>query len=96
MPHITLTPEQARVWMSSNEAVEVRDETGNVLARMPTPSDLQILAGILARRETNQEYYPSADVQARLARLSEIREREGMTLEKMHDLLRRMRAGETV
>jgi hypothetical protein len=96
MPHIVLTDEQARIVSSAVSAVELRDEKGTLLGRVPPPNEEEIVARILARRGEARQCYPAAEVEARLRRLQEIADADGMTEAKMWDLLNRMRAGENV
>jgi hypothetical protein len=96
MPHLDLTPEQMQIVEQRTSAVEVRTPSGKVLARILPPAEEELVARILARRGQRGESYPAEVVEARLQRLQEIREREGMDEAKMWDLRRRMRAGEKV
>ncbi len=59
-------------------------------------SEAEIIARIRVNRSAKCPRYPAADVEARLKRLQEIRDRQGMDTTKMRKLLRRMRAGERV
>jgi hypothetical protein len=99
MPHITLTEDQARVLTTSTESVEVRDPQGRILNFLK-PLDPTLAATILEckrRLASSEPRIPSAQVQAHLRKLEEIREREGgMDRDRMLDLLRRMQAGEEV
>ena len=96
--HITLTPEQARVLQETTQFVEVRDEQGKTVGNLTllTPEDLEAIEHYKQTRGSNRPGIPSAQVQAHLRRLEEIRATEGMDRTKMHDLLRRMQAGEEV
>lgn len=96
MPHITLTPDQARILIGAVSPIELRDERGSILARVPAPTADEMVARILARRGESRQGYPAAEVEQRLRRLQEIRDEEGMDEAKMWELLRRMRAGEQV
>jgi hypothetical protein len=93
---IILNPDQARVLDQATTPVEVCDESGRVLVRIPAPSEEQILERIRRERGSNVLRYPAEQVEARLRRLEEIRQQGGMDEPKMRDLLRRMRAGEQV
>lgn len=98
MSHIVLTAEQARIVAESAGQVEVRDETGRIVGslRALTPEDIQAIEHWKRVRRTKGPGIPSAQVQAHLRRLEEIRQQEGMDEAKMRDLLRRMQAGEQV
>ena len=99
MPHIVLTADQARVLEESTLEVELRDERGRLLARIPPPSEAEIierLKRIQLNRDPNSPRYSSAEVQARLRKLEEISRREELDEAKVRDLLRRLRAGEEV
>ena len=99
MSHIVLTEEQAQVVTQASESVEVRDPAGRKLAFLTVMSP-QDAAVVLRYKQTRhlpkQPGIPAAQVQAHLRRLEEIRQQEGMDKAKMHDLLRRMQAGEEV
>ena len=96
--HITLTPEQARIIGEATQFVEVRDDQGRPVGNLTllTPEDLAAIEHYKRTRGQNRPGIPSEQVQAHLRRLEEIRSTEGMDRAKMHDLLRRMRAGEEV
>ncbi len=99
MPHIVLTADQARVLEESTLEVEVHDEQGRLLARIPPPSEAEIIERIKRNQlncDPNSPRYSSAAVQARLRRLEEISHREDLDEAKVRELLRRMRAGEEV
>jgi hypothetical protein len=99
MPHIVLTADQARILEVTTLEVEVRDEEGRVLARIPPPSEAEIIERIKRNQlngDPDSPRYSSAEVQARLHRLEEISREEGLDEAKVRDLLRRMRAGEEV
>ena len=96
--HITLTPEQARVIQETTRFVEVRDEQGKTVGNLTllTPEDYEAIEHYKRTRGHNKPGIPSAQVQAHLRRLEEIRSTESMDRAEMHDLLRRMQAGEEV
>ena len=96
--HITLTPEQARIVQETTRFVEVRDEQGKPVGNLTLLSaeDLEAIEHYKRTRGHNRPGIPSAQVQAHLRRLEEIRAKEGMDRTKLHDLLRRMQAGEEV
>jgi hypothetical protein len=98
MNHIILTEEQARVVSQTTDSVELRDPQGRTIALVKAMNPLLMEAILECKRRhaSSEPRIPSADVQAHLQKLDEIRKREGMDREKMHDLLRRMRAGEAV
>ena len=96
MAQIVLTADQVRILELATIAVELRDESGRVLARVPAPSEEQIIERIKRARSANAPRYPAEEVENRLRWLEAIRQREGMDEAKMHELLHRMRAGEDV
>jgi hypothetical protein len=96
MPHIVLGAEQAQVVREASSPVELRDESGRVLARIPPLADAAILAEARQRLAAGGPRYPAAEVEARFAKLEEISRRDDLDGAKVKDLLRRMRAGEAV
>jgi antitoxin (DNA-binding transcriptional repressor) of toxin-antitoxin stability system len=98
MKHIVLTAEQSQIIAEAGAAVEVRDARGCTIARLTplTPDEMAMIERWKNRSDRSGPSIPSAEVQAHLRRLTEIRESEGMDEEKMLDLLRRMQAGEQV
>jgi hypothetical protein len=98
MKHIVLTAEQFEILGEVGTAVEVRDNQGRPVGRLTplTPAELEAIERWKSRRGNQGPGIPSAQVQAHLQRLDEIRRSEGLDEEKMLDLLRRMQAGEQV
>jgi hypothetical protein len=96
MPHIVLTPEQAKILEQAVEPVEIRDEQGRVLTRVLSPVDAEALEKYRSRRGQNRPSYPAADVETRFKRLEEISQREPLARARVRELLDRMRAGEEV
>ncbi|HJT79001.1 MAG TPA: hypothetical protein VJ739_17530 [Gemmataceae bacterium] len=96
MTQIVLTEEQARVVAGATENVEVLDPEGRVLALLQPldPALRETIRECKRRQASAAPRIPSEQAQAHLRKLDEIRRREGMDREKMHDLLRRLRAGE--
>jgi len=98
MPQIVLTDQQARILLEAKEPVEVRDPVGRIVSFLQPMDSLDVEA--VARHRSNRaeprQTVPAVKVQAHLRRLEEIRQAEGMNDAKMHDLLRRMQAGEEV
>jgi hypothetical protein len=94
MPHIVLTEEQARVLQQTTLAVEFRDEQGRVLARIPPPTEEEIIERIKRNRGANLPRSPARDVHAHLQRLEEISRHEPLDEAKVRELIRRMRAEE--
>lgn len=88
-----LTGEQVRVLEQATTPVEVRDGLGRILGQIPAPTEEQIIERIKRNRSASTPRYPAEQVEKRLRRLEEIRQREGMDETTMPDLLRRMRAG---
>lgn len=98
MQRIQLTEEQSRILAESKGRVEVYDTQGRLMCFMDwlgTPL-AEIIAECKRRQASGKPGIPSAQVQAHLRKLEEIRQREGMDEAKMWELLRRMRAGEEV
>jgi hypothetical protein len=98
MAQIVLTDQQARILQEAKEPVEVRDPLGRIVSFLQ-PMDSLDAEAVARHRSTRNERkitLPAAKVQAHLRRLEEIRQAEGMDDAKMHDLLRRMQAGEEV
>ena len=98
MTQIVLTPEQLSVVAQSKEPIAVLDDKGQQLARIDnlSPEDRAAVEQYKRNRALNIPSRPAAEVHAMMRRLEEIRQREGMDEAKMHDLIRRMRAGEEV
>jgi hypothetical protein len=98
MQHIVLTAEQARIVLQSREPLEVRDEQGRTVAHLTllAPADIEAIEQSKRSRAAGGPRVPSEHVQAHLRQLAEIRQREGMDEAKMLDLLRRLRAGESL
>jgi hypothetical protein len=98
MSQIVLTPEQFKIVSQSKESVAIVDDEGRLWTKFKPLSnaDLEALEHYKRDRTLNVPLYPAEQVEAQMRRLDEIREREGMDAAKMHDLLRRMRAGEEV
>jgi hypothetical protein len=97
MQQITLTPEQSSIVRGATSTVEVLDENGLKVAHLTvlSPEDLEAIERFRKTRGKNGQGVPGAQVHARLKRLEEIRQIEGMDEAKMLDLLRRMRTGES-
>jgi hypothetical protein len=96
MPYITLTEEQVRLLQETADSVEVRAPDGHVLTFMK-PLDPALVETILEckrRLATPGPRIPSSQVKAMLRRFEEIDQSEGMTHEKMEEVLRRVLAGE--
>jgi hypothetical protein len=98
MKHIVLTAEQAQVVLGADEPVEVRDPGGRIVAQLApmSPADIDAVEQSRRHRGTGGPRVASAEVQAHLQRLAEIRQASGLDEATMLDLLRRMRAGEKV
>jgi hypothetical protein len=94
MPHIVLNPEQARVLNEAAQPVEIRDEQGRVLTRIPPLSEAAVVAEAQRRAQAGGPRYPAAEVERRLARLEEISRKENLDAGRAADLIRKMRAGD--
>jgi hypothetical protein len=92
MSHITLTEEQARIVAQSPGPIEVRDPHGKLLASLPPPCEQEIFAEVKRRLASDQPRYPSHVVQARLRKIAEAVEREGLDEAGVLALLERLRA----
>ncbi len=99
MQRITLTEEQSRILAESKNNVEVYDFKGQLVSFLKwfEPMEAEIVARHLRRRGLPKEPgIPSERVQAMLRRFEEIDRAEGMTPEKMAEILRRVKAGEAI
>jgi hypothetical protein len=99
MRRIQLTEEQSRILAESKESVEVYDSNGQLVSFVKwfDPEDAEAIARHLRRRGLPKEPgIPSERVQAMLRRFEEIDRMEGMTREKMEEILRRVKAGEAI
>jgi hypothetical protein len=96
MQHIILTEEQTRILQSRDQPIEIRTSDGRVLTVIkPLSQDEREAIEESKRRLAKPgRRIPSEKVGALLARALEIDQTEGMTREKMDELLRRLRAGE--
>jgi hypothetical protein len=95
MPQIVLTDEQVRVLLGAKEPIELRDERGQLLARVPVPVEDEI-AELRRQLVPEKPPVPPARVQALLARLAELRKQEDADETQLHQLLTRFRAGEPI
>jgi hypothetical protein len=98
MSHIVLTDEQLQIVSTAGAVVAVRDGQGRTIAHL-TPlatADIEAIERWKKRGASTGPVIPSAQVQAHLRRLAEIRQSEGLDEAKMLELLRRMQAGEQV
>jgi len=99
MQRIVLTEEQSRILAGSKESVEVYDSNGQLVSFLKwfEPREAEVIARHLRRRGLPKEPgIPSERVQAMLRRFEEIDRTEGMTREKMDEILRRVKAGEAI
>jgi hypothetical protein len=96
MPQIVLTEDQSRIVAEATGPVEVRSAEGKILGSFQPLSseEAEAVARYLRTRGSRGPGIPSARVQAMLQKFHEIDEREGMTREKMAEILRRVKAGE--
>ena len=93
MPHIILTEEQARILTQSGGRVEVRDIEGNLLGHAALELTPEEIALLKARGRSAGPWYSGEEVQRHLKGLEEAWEREGgFDKERMHELLKQMRA----
>jgi hypothetical protein len=92
MPHMTLTDEQVRVFESAGNPIEIRAPDGRVLATLtpPTPGEREIIK----RWNPPGPRISTQTLLAVLARAEEIDQANGITPEKMADLLRQAWAGQ--
>ncbi len=98
MPHIVLTEEQMQVVSQAPDSVEVRDPQGRILTYFKpfAPGELEAIFRHRLRKGSNEPGIPSARVQAMLQKAHEIDERDGMTPEKMAELLRKVHKREAI
>jgi hypothetical protein len=100
MQRIQLTEEQSRILAEARgENVEVYDPTGQLVSFMKwfDPMDAEEVARYLRRRGLPKgPTIPSARVEAMLRKFEEIDRAEGMTREKMEEIVRRVKAGEPI
>jgi|ERR1700722_10355360 hypothetical protein len=98
MPHIMLTDEQMQVVSQTTDSIEVRDPQGRILSflKLFAPGELEAIVRHRLRRGSTEPGIPSARVQAMLQKAHEIDDREGMTPEKMAELLRKVRKGDAL
>jgi len=98
MPQIVLTEEQARIVAEASGAVEVHDTNGQILAFLQPLDPHEVEAIFRLRRQrasgTQEPGVPSTRVQAMLRKFEEIDRSEGITQEKVDEILRRVCAGE--
>lgn len=98
MSHITLTEEQVRQLEANGATVEVHGPDGRVLGlvRRLDALDLEAIRRFERQRTQGGNAIPGDRVLALLRKASEIEAQEGMTREKMNELVRRALAGETL
>lgn len=99
MQRIELSEEQSRILAESKDTVEVYDSNGQLVSFLKwlEPMDAEAVANHLRRRGLPKEpTIPSERVQAMLRRFEEIDRTEGMTREKMEEVIRRIKAGEPI
>lgn len=97
MPHITLTDDQVRVLEAADKPVEVRAPDGRVLTTVIplTPQERAAIEVSKQRLARGGKRIASQALLAVLQRAEELDRTEGMTPEKMSELLHRARAGES-
>lgn len=100
MQRLQLTEAQSRILAEAKgENVEVYDSNGQLVSFMKwfEPMDAEAMANHLRRRGLPKEpTIPSERVLAMLRRFEEIHRTEGMTREKMEEIVRRVKAGEPI
>ncbi len=95
MPSIVLTEDQAHVLRQTTLAIELRDAQGRILARVPPPTEEEIIERIKGNRGEDLPRYSAQDVHARLLKLEEVAEQEELDESTVKEIFRRMlRAGE--
>lgn len=97
MQRLQATEEQSRILAEAKDTVEVYDANGQLVSFMKwlEPMDAEVVVQHLRRRGLpKQPTIPSERVQAMLRRFEEIERTEGMTREKMEEIVRRVKAGE--
>ncbi len=99
MQRIVLTDEQSRILENAKDKVEVYDSRGRLVSflRWNDPRHAEAMAWHLHRLEGPKEPgVPSDRVQAFLRRLEEIEHTEGITPEKVREVLQRVKSGEAI
>jgi hypothetical protein len=100
MQRIQLTEEQSRILAEAKEEnVEVYDANGQLVSFMKwlEPMDAEEVARYLRRRALPKKpAIPSAQVQAMLRKFEKIDRTEGITREKVEEIVRRVKAGEPI
>ena len=101
MKRIQLNEEQSRILAEGEELenIEVYDAQGKLVSFVKRfhPDDVPVIAKHLRRRgQPKEPGIPSERVQAMLRRFEEIDRTEGMTREKMEEIVRRVKAGEPI
>jgi hypothetical protein len=94
MPHITLTAEQARLIVGKPGEIEVRDPDGRLIGFLSWSDERSLIERAKRSRDSNQPHSPSHVVQARLRKLAEAVERDGLDYDAAMELLKRLRAEE--
>jgi hypothetical protein len=98
MPEIVLTEEQARILSESGGPVEARDPHGQALGLFKPyePGEAEIIAECKRRLAQPGPRIPAARVMAMMQRLQELHDRGEVTSEKVQEIVRRTKAGETL
>jgi hypothetical protein len=91
MTRITFTPEQARIFVSTEVPIEVCDPQGKVLGTIHPPKLLEVIAECKRRAKSAGPWVTGAQVQETLRVLQETWDKEGpfgkeRALEILHDL----------
>jgi hypothetical protein len=94
MTVIILTEAQARAFREAAGPVEMRDEQGEVLARVLPPAEAALVAEAKRRLAAGGARHSAAEVESRFQQLAEVGQREALDQARVHELLRQMRAGE--
>lgn len=96
MSFIVLTEEQTKIVVQATEPIEVRNPQGTIIARIPPSEEAEAVLKALRSRASSEPRYSGEKVQALLAKLTEIRKREGMDETKFQGRMAKFRAGELV
>ena len=92
MTRIVFTPEQAQVFMTTGDPIEVCDPQGTVLGTIHPPKMLEFIAECKRRARAPGPRYTSAQVQETLRVLKETWDKEGpFGKEKADEILQELR-----
>jgi hypothetical protein len=91
LSHITLTEDQARLIVGKPGEVEVRDPAGRLIGFLSWSDERSVVERAKRTLASNQRRSPSHVVQARLRKLAEAVERDGLDYEAAKEFMKRLR-----